>query len=845
MADAADLAACTFDFSKVQILDDDLPFERDIERNPYLLKCWLRYLDHKAEASLLMRAFIYERAVKQLPGSYKLWKSYLDIRTLALKGKNPVTYNDQFRRVNLCFERALILLHKLPRLWLDYTTFLMKQPCITRTRRTFDRALRALPITQHDRIWPLYLTFARRVSGETALKVYRRYIKLDANATEDYIDLLVDLHQYNEAAQLLVRIIEDDRFTSKRGKSRYRLWTDLCDLMCQYPRDIQSIRADVILKSGIRRFPDQAGRLWNALAQYWILLGQFETARDVFEEGIREVMTVRDFTQVFYAYAEFQESLITSKMQAASDREAQGQADPRADLKLDLQLLRFENLMDRRPFLVNDVLLRQNPHNVMEWENRVTLCQDRGMGKIIATYNDAVTTVHPKKATGPFHQLWIHFAQFYEESGQLDQAREVMERAVKVDYKHVNDLAEVWCAYAELELRHQAAARALLLLGRAVAPPTNARLINYHDETLPVQRRVFKSLKLWSFYVDLEESIGSLESTRAAYDRVLELKIATPQVVVNYTRYLQEQHYYEDSFRVYERGIELFGYPVAFELWNLYLKDFMQRYGGTKLERARDLFEQSLAHCPAEYAKPLYLLYGRLEEEHGSARQAMRVYDRATRAVADNDRLEMFRFYIAKTHGLFGVVATREIYERAIEALPDRCVPEMCIEYAEMELKLNEVDRARALYGYASQFCDPRTSPNFWKIWHEFEVKHGNEDTFKEMLRIKRSVQAKFNTDANFVAAQVQSAQQVQATNETTTPAAGEKTQNPNELDIDLDAEDSDDDVEVNADQRTTNSDTNMGDGVANDTTPAPSALGPTNNLSKFVSATTNFTQQS
>ena len=42
-----------------------------------------------------------------------------------------------------------------------------------------------------------------------------------------------------------------------------------------------------------------------------------------------------------------------------------------------------------------------------------------------------------------------------------------------------------------------------------------------------------------------------------------------------------------------------------------------------------------------------------------------------------------------------------------------------------------------------------QTSAHFWKAWHEFEVKHGNEDTFREMLRIKRSVQAQYNTQVN------------------------------------------------------------------------------------------------
>jgi pre-mRNA-splicing factor SYF1 len=42
--------------------------------------------------------------------------------------------------------------------------------------------------------------------------------------------------------------------------------------------------------------------------------------------------------------------------------------------------------------------------------------------------------------------------------------------------------------------------------------------------------------------------------------------------------------------------------------------------------------------------------------------------------------------------------------------------------------------------------ADPRRNPEYWTAWHEFEVSHGNEETFREMLRIKRSVQASFST---------------------------------------------------------------------------------------------------
>lgn len=69
----------------------------------------------------------------------------------------------------------------------------------------------------------------------------------------------------------------------------------------------------------------------------------------------------------------------------------------------------------------------------------------------------------------------------------------------------------------------------------------------------------------------------------------------------------------------------------------------------------------------------------------------------------------------------------------------------MCIKYAELERQLGEIDRARAIFVHASQLADPRSDTEFWNKWNEFEVQHGNEDTFREMLRIKRSVSASYS----------------------------------------------------------------------------------------------------
>ncbi|KAJ3146009.1 Pre-mRNA-splicing factor SYF1 [Geranomyces variabilis] len=774
---ATDVETAAHDFLML-IQPNDIPHEEECLRNPFTLRCWLRYIEHKKTAPLEQRIFIYERAVKELPGSYKLWKAYLDLRMdqllegvadpeTNLRARKREHGDREWERVNNCFERSLVLCNKFPVIWLTYCQFLMHQMPgrVTQCRRTFDRALRALPITQHDKVWALYLKFAKMAGGETTVRIWRRYVKLEPQEAEAFFGILLGLSppRYGEAARVLSAVVENPKFVSRRGRSQYQLWTELCDLLTE-PRaasdshGLQFQSPERIIRSGIAKFSDQVGRLWNTLAKYWMFQQEWEKARDVYEEAIKSVKTVQDFTIVFDAYAAMEEAVLTKSMEDLAN--AGDEETDLDDADIDLRLARFEKLMDRRPFLVNDVLLRQNPHNVNEWEKRVELWKQRKNNKrVVETFEEALKTINPKRAVGKLHMLYAHFAEYYEGVGDLDTARQVMEKGTKVSYKRVDDLAEIWCQWSEMELRHEHFEAALEVMGRATTAPRGGAAfiasIRYYDEKHDPQIRLFKSIKLWSFHVDLEESIGSVESTRAVYDRIIELKIATPQIIINYAAFLEDNKWFEESYKIFERGIEHFGYPIAFDIWNVYLTKFVARYGGSKLERARDLFEHAVDKVPEKFAKTLYLMYAKLEEDHGLARHAMRIYDRATRAVGDDDRLEIFNIYISKAASYFGLTSTREIYERAIEALPDKQARDISVRFADMETRLGEIDRARAILGYCSQFSDPRMDVEFWKIWHEFEVKHGNEDTFKEMLRIKRSVQAKYNTEVNFISAQI------------------------------------------------------------------------------------------
>ncbi|KAK6039338.1 HAT repeat protein, partial [Cooperia oncophora] len=691
--------------------DEDIPYEEDILKNPTSLRSWQRYIDHKKKTNAPWRQTcqIYERALKVFDRSYKLWYNYLRFRHRVIANKAPTDISWS----HLCdaYERCLIHMHKMPRIWMDYCTVMTKRRVITDCRRVFDR-----------------------------------YLKLNPRGREDFVEYLIKIDQLDEAARQLVTLVNEDMPVSDKGKTVHQLWAELCELISKNPKKVHSLDVNVIMRQGIQKYSDQVGVLWCSFAEYYIRAGQFERARDIYEEAMISVKTVRDFTQIFDAYAAFEERNTAARMDNLAE-------PPNEEDELELEWLfaRFEHLMARRPLLLNSVLLRQNPHNVHEWLNRVALYEGQPE-KQIDTYLEGVRTVKPKMQVGKLCSLWISFAKFYENADQLEDARSIFEKATQIPYAKVDELATVWCEYAELELRHKSSDRAITVLRRACAPPP--RKTNYFDETETVQMRVHKSLRVWSMYADLEESFGTIDSCRAVYDRILDLRIATPQIVINYAMFLEEHDYYEYAFKAYERGVALFKWPQVYDIWNLYLTKFVKRYGGKKLERARDLFEQCLETCPAKFTKNIFLLYAKLEEDYGLARHAMSIYSRAAEAVDRSDMYSIFNIYIKKAQELYGLPHTRPIYEHAISVLEDSS-RELSLRYAQMERTLGEIDRARAIFAHASEICDPKIHGQFWDTWMEFEVKHGNEDTLREMLRIKRSVQQTYNTSVKHMSAQL------------------------------------------------------------------------------------------
>ena len=177
------------------------------------------------------------------------------------------------------YEKSLVTMNKMPVIWVEYCLLLIKLRKGPLTRKVFDRALQALPITQHQCIWDIYIEWAIEFGApQTAVTVYRRYIMFNPSSREKYIDYLVDNSHYKEAVNQLIICIDDDSFVSTAHHTKHSMWMRLCDLCALHPQEMGSIPVDSIIRSGISRFTDEVGRLWCRLSDYYIRLGLFDKA---------------------------------------------------------------------------------------------------------------------------------------------------------------------------------------------------------------------------------------------------------------------------------------------------------------------------------------------------------------------------------------------------------------------------------------------------------------------------------------------------------------------------------------------------------------------------------------
>ncbi|EGW35761.1 uncharacterized protein SPAPADRAFT_132070 [Spathaspora passalidarum NRRL Y-27907] len=783
------------------IQEGDIPYEESIAKDPTNITNWTTYLEFKSRSSFHNKAFILHRATSAIADSEELWQLYLDLLIEHIHDNLSVLTDRQYEHLNSVFNKAVQCCSASVPLWKCYLEMLLETqiPKVTYIRRTFNGCLRSLPLKAHGQVWPLYLSFADRIGGMTAVKIYTKYVQyLDPSALkgtkeggtsfDDIISKLTEFGEVDKTVGIYEQILSHPDEYTTLGKSPVQYLFEYIDLLLHFPTE--PLFFDKIISDSIKSYPDQIGKLYLKSVEFFKQKHDVEKVRYYYDNGIKTCLTSQDFVALYDEYTEFEESELAKV----------SKEDPTlVNFKLD----KFEKLLDDREILFNDMKLRQNIHNLDVWFDRFDIYKNN-LGKLLQTYTDALKSINPLKVVSTNHKLceiWIQYASIYSNNKDYKTADFIYSKSITSQFLHPDELAEIYIQWCEM------------VLGTDQFPETYAIEIldsvmyreydedfQYTDSTITVQKRIVKSRKLWNFYIDLLESfvespeqVEDIDKVGKAYEVLISKKIITVKDILAYANFLHTWKYHERAWQIYERGLQLFVDPeLKFEIWNVYLPDMIKHQGDT--ERIQDLFEVSLKQVPAWLMNPILVLYSQYEKDHSRIInsiniliKSLKTFDKAQREHTNRlteittMKFEIVKIILIKLIEIKDINQFRQIAQDAIE--DDYFALQQFIQLAQIfidfEITQSEFNRVRELYKYVCGLSTSDKVKVMWESWENFELEYGNETSFKDMLRYKRNVSAP-------ITAKVEVSNPMGFVKATEEKKDEEEVENPDEIDLDM-----------------------------------------------------------
>ncbi|CCE63293.1 hypothetical protein TPHA_0E02010 [Tetrapisispora phaffii CBS 4417] len=485
------------------------------------------------------------------------------------------------------------------------------------------------------------------------------------------------------------------------------------------------------------------------------------------------------------------------------------------------QLNFFKQLLYSKDLKINDLKIAKNENQVINWLERLNIV-DSNKYKIYSDqqivlkkaeiYNEAIVRIDPASSSllpGSFSKIWISYATFYWDLKQYDTAKELYERSVKVPFKYLQDLEAIWLSWVKhiISLKgNENMKAAIKILESALSTSGNPEAVyenfmkNYKlnlKPRIPAQAILFSSKKLWNYYLDLVESSNNLYSDAAyvekimsIYEKMIELKVATPINFISYAEFLSRDKILA-AFQIYERAIAIFPPTTKYLIWTAYLTKTLENKSLLSTEHIRELFAESIRMMNENSIEcsTLYTMFSDFEEIEN------KMYTRSVNILIEgilqsvkkktkiNTILKLWDLVIMKTKSLLGLIHLRPIYEQCIQLLPNSVVTKYIIDFSKLELQLTEVVRARQILHFGSQLLPPAKNTELWNFWEEMEIKYGTKEKYKDMLKLKKKLEEEMFTDT---AAVTKAEGRIEFVASSTSKDDVERVINPDELELDL-----------------------------------------------------------
>ncbi|SPJ11555.1 pre-mRNA-splicing factor SYF1, putative [Plasmodium sp. DRC-Itaito] len=749
---------------------------------------------------------IYAIILKYFPYSFKLWYHYIKD---SIEMITDVYYRNKknYKYINKIFDKCLLYMYNFKSIYIMYIQFLYIQRNVKKIRQIFNLSLQNVYLNQQNDLWEYQLLFNEKINNKVINYEYiKRYVTIYPEQIIHLFKHYVKYKMYKNAMITFFYILNSEDHFELENFSKYDIYQEIYKLL-NYKGTLNN---DIIhlLKKNLYIFKNYESitSIYILLANNFIYDGRWNKAMDSYEEGISECYTVNDFITLFDNYIEMLKMLIDLNIYEQEEREKdilnktlKKKKKKKKKKKnmiwrkmyyliimmmmmiliitiliIDLYMDKINYLLDQRKTYIADIKLKNNKNNVYIWLSKIDSIINEE--EKIHLYDESLRYFEKNEYIGKLSDIYISYAYYYYNKNQYTNCINIFKLALKQNayFKSANEIANIFCAWIEVELLEKNYKEALNIARLSIdinkksyntLYKSSSSILPYVDTSLNnnvknknnyhTNFNLLSCMKLVSLIIDMEMNYGTVETTLNMFDFLYHSKCITVKMVLTLATYLYERKYFNESFKVYEKALSVFHYPYVYPIYVNYINKYIHRYKDKNISYVRDLFKQAIygndnkTYIPKEFAKHIFLMYANFEGNYGFIKRELSIYKEAIPFLEEPDKIKFYKIFISKVSRAYGIQKAREAFEEAIQTLSDDSARQLCMIYIDMEYKLNEYERVRALYIYTAQYTNPLLYVDFYKNWREFEALHGNENTFREMIRIKRSVLNIFSNSRN------------------------------------------------------------------------------------------------
>ncbi|KAF0973800.1 hypothetical protein FDP41_007187 [Naegleria fowleri] len=384
----------------------------------------------------------------------------------------------------------------------------------------------------------------------------------------------------------------------------------------------------------------------------------------------------------------------------------------------------------------------------------------------------------------PDEKGWKSYVSFELRYGEIERARIVCEKFIRV-----HPQIKTWLYYAKFEQKYgqeEGKDRARLIFERATTLFDLDVLLKAQNFT---RQNLDEVVGLYIAFAEFEVTNNEIERANAIYKYLLD-RVPKDYAEGLYQKFISFQKQFGDANSIenviynkkrFEFENELKENPNNYDVWIQYLQMTMEHNGSDNLDETRDLFERAIANVPPlkekrfwkryiyiwinyalfeeltaknitrtrqvyqgclellrseEYSAPninfskIWIMFAHFEIRQRNIDDARKILNAAVLCLPKD---KIFKEYIKVELSLGNIDTVRQLFQKQLEVSPSSC--ESWKNYAELEQKVKEFERARRIYELAVSQPNLDMPELIWKCYIDFEIEQKEYDKARALFK--------------------------------------------------------------------------------------------------------------